>query len=318
MIESKYTIFDALCTVRDFIRWGTSRFVEAKIYLGHGTDNAWDEAVRLVLHALHLPLDMDKNVFAEVLGSQLTKQERLEVYTILEIRIKTRIPTPYLTGEAWFAGLPFKVDERVLIPRSPIAELVESGFEPWLKMSPSRILDLCTGSGCIGIACALAFPDALVDISDLSPDALDVAEVNVARYQLEDQVQIIHSDLFANVDEENYDLIISNPPYVDARDFAEMPEEFRHEPSLGLDAGTDGLDIVRYILRDAAKHLHPGGILIVEVGNSGAALEETYPEVPFLWFEFERGGHGVFMLTASQLAEHQQCFSAACPTNCDA
>ncbi|PXF31895.1 hypothetical protein WH50_07260 [Pokkaliibacter plantistimulans] len=296
---------DELRTVRDMIRWAVSRFSEAKIFFGHGTDNAWDEAVNLVLNAVHLPWDVDK----EVLDARLTRQEREKITDWVLKRVKDRIPAAYLIGEAWFAGLKFYVDQRVLVPRSPLAEMIEQRFEPWLQCKPvHRILDLCTGSGCIGIACASVFDDASVDLVDISPDALAVAKLNIKRHQMEDRVKAIRSDVFNGLAEQQYDLIVSNPPYVDAEDIASMPDEFHHEPALGLASGDDGLDVTRRILRQAVDYLTPDGLLIVEVGNSEIHLQEQYPQVPFLWLDFERGGHGVFMLTADQLRQCAHLF----------
>lgn len=305
-METREQILQQLHTLRDYVRWGMSQFERTGVHYGHGTDNAYDEALVLILHTLHLPHDC----VPHVLDARLTQAEREQVLGVLEARFQKRLPAPYITGEAWFAGIPFHVDKRVLIPRSPIAELIEAGFEPWLGGHyPARILDLCAGGGCIGIACALYFSDADVVLGDISSDALVVAELNIERHGLEDRVQAVQSDLFAALgDEGPYDLIVSNPPYVDALDIAALPAEFRHEPMLALAAGDDGLDLARRILREAAQHLTPEGILIVEVGNSWEALEEAYPQVPFTWLEFERGGHGVFLLTRAQLEEHAADF----------
>lgn len=294
-----------LISVRDYIRWGMSELLRGEAFFGHGTDNAYDEALQLVLHVLKLPPDTPPGM----LDARLTREERLLLLSTIDARVRGRVPTPYLAGEAWFAGLPFHVDERVLIPRSPIAELIEAGFEPWLGgHSPRRVLDLCTGSGCIGIACAYAFPDAEVVLSDISADALAVADSNIRRHGLHDRVQAVQSDLFAAFEGEHFDLIVSNPPYVDASDLAAMPQEFRHEPELALAAGHDGLDIARRILRESRRHLEPDGLLVVEVGNSAVALEAAYPDVGFTWVEFERGGEGVFVLTEPELEIYQGAF----------
>ncbi len=299
-------ILDDLHTLRDYVRWGMSQFERAGCYYGHGTDNAYDEAMGLVLHTLSLPIDTP----LPVLDARLTRSERAEVLSVLKMRFEQRLPAPYITGEAWFAGFAFNVDERVLIPRSPIFEIIESGFAPWLDEAREapRILDLCTGSGCIGIACALHLPESHVVISDISDDALDVAATNVQRHDVHERVQIVQSDLFATLADERFDIIVSNPPYVDAHDMTTLPAEFEHEPRMALEAGDDGLDLVCVMLREAAAHLNEGGLLIVEVGNSWVALEEAYPNVPFTWLEFERGGHGVFLLTREQLIEHANEF----------
>ena len=299
-----------LSSILDFIRWGASQFRAAELSFAHGMASALDEASYLVLHTLHLPVDTPELYFA----SKLTQVEKQKVMDILERRIIERKPAAYLTHEAWFAGLPFYVDERVLVPRSPIAELIEKQFYPWIdETQVAHILDLCTGSGCIGIACAYAFPQAEVDLSDISTDAITVAKINIERHGVSAQVQALESDLFTKLSGKRYDLIVSNPPYVDAAEIAEMSSEFQHEPLLGLAAGIDGLDTVHQILTTAREHLTDHGILVVEVGNSQFALIEAYPTVAFQWLEFERGGDGIFLLTARQLDEYAEIFKAAVP-----
>ncbi len=297
---------DTLITLRDFIRWAASRFREAGLHFGHGTDNALDEAVTLVLHALHLQPDLPP----VYLGARLTREERVRVVELLRRRLEERIPAAYLTGEAWFAGVPFYVNEHVLVPRSPIGELIERGFEPWVGDSPvNSILDLGAGSGCIGIASALRFPNARVDLVDISDQALTLARRNLERHGLEERVRLIQSDLFSELAGVGYDIILSNPPYVSRRELAGLPREYRWEPVLGLEAGDDGLRIVKRILREASGYLASGGIVIIEVGSSAEALMEHYPEVPFLWLDFERGGDGVFLLTTEQVIEYQALFN---------
>jgi len=286
-----------LTTIGDFIRWTASSFENSNLYFGHGTDNAWDEAVALVLETLSMPKITDPVLF----NCRLTGTEKQNIVNNISLRINERKPLSYITHKAWFAGQEYYVDERVLIPRSPIAELIENHFEPWLLHSPLKILDLCTGSGCIALACAMAFPEADVDGSDFSEDALAVAEINKKKLSLEAHCNFIHSDLFTNLQVKKYDLIISNPPYVDALDMSTLPIEYQFEPELGLASGNDGLDITRKILAQAANYLSENGILIVEVGNSAAALELAFPDMQFTWLEFERGGEGVFLLDKSQL-----------------
>lgn len=286
-----------LSTIRDFIRFCLSRFYEANLFFGHGTDNAWDEAVALILQALHLPPDTSQ----KILNAKLTTTEKKHILELIQQRVEKRIPLPYLFKQASFAGLSFYVDERVLIPRSPMAELIETEFTPWINPDRVfRILDLCTGSGCIAIACALAFPESHVDAADISPDCLAVAKINIERYDLSDRVHLYLSDLFNALPKQHYDIIISNPPYVDCEDMAMLPAEFLHEPRLALNAGEDGLEIVKRILAQAKDYLTPEGILVVEVGNSETALQTQFPHLSFMWPSFKRGGDGVFLLTREQ------------------
>lgn len=284
---------DSLRTLRDFLRWGASRFAAAEVFFGHGTTGAADEAAVLIAHALHLDLPLAP----EFLDAALTGGERAAVLALLERRVTERQPAPYLTGEAWFAGLRFAVDPRVLIPRSPIAELIERNFAPWFDDAPpARILDIGTGSGCIAIACALAFPESRVDAVDISADALAVAQTNVARHGLQDRVRLLRSDLYAALPGERYDLIVSNPPYVPQAEYAELPAEYRHEPAAALLSPDEGLEHPLRILRGAAGHLTRRGVLVLEVGASWPALAERVPELPLLWLELERGGEGVALI----------------------
>ncbi|MGF1762863.1 50S ribosomal protein L3 N(5)-glutamine methyltransferase [Aliivibrio kagoshimensis] len=294
-----------LRTLQDMLRWTVSRFNAAGLFYGHGSDNSWDEAVQLVLPTIYLPIDIP----AHVRESRLTTSERQRIVERVIRRINERTPTSYLTNKAWFCGLEFFVDERVLVPRSPIGELIEAQFQPWLIEEPIRIMDLCTGSGCIAIACAYAFPEAEVDAIDISADALEVAEQNIQEHGLDQQVFPIRSDLFRDLPKDKYNLIVSNPPYVDQEDMESLPEEFQHEPELGLAAGTDGLKLVRRILSNAPDYLTDDGILICEVGNSMVHMMDQYPNIPFTWLEFENGGHGVFMLTRAQLVECKEEFA---------
>lgn len=295
-------------SLREMIYYGASAFDAASLYYGHGTDNALDEAANLAFFALKETPDYSD----ERLDLSLSKDDITSVNTLFQKRIETRQPAAYLTHEAWFAGLPFYVNENVLVPRSPFAELIEEQFQPWVTPEKvHNILDLCTGSGCIAIACALAFPDATVDAADISKAALEVAEKNKITHQLKNRLNIIESDLFSNLQKRRYDLIVSNPPYVDAEDMANLPDEYRHEPVLGLAAGETGLDLVIPMLRDAKHHLNSDGVLIVEVGNSEHALTERFPNVPFMWLSFEYGGEGVFMLDAKDVEKYHDVFAAA-------
>lgn len=290
-----------LQTLIDLIRYGASRFGAAGLTFGHSYDNALDEATQLTLHALHLPHDLSP-VYGQ---ARVTADEKAKVLALFERRIDERIPAAYLTGEAWFAGLPFLTDTRALVPRSPIAELIEDGFEPWLAQRPvERVLDLCTGSGCIAIATAVHQPDWQVDGVDISPDALALAHSNLARFGVGDRVRLLQSDLFASLAGEKYDLIVTNPPYVTHAEVDALPREYDHEPELGLRAGDDGLDLALRILRDAPAHLNDGGLLICEVGESERALVELLPEIPFAWVEFKVGQMGVFVVEGDDLVAH--------------
>lgn len=290
--------------VEQILSEASEKLEQANVYCGHGTDNTWDEVCLLLLHALGL-----ERADESILQQQLSETERLSFAALIDRRIREQVPAAYLIGEAEFAGMRFIVDARVLVPRSPIAELIHKGFRPWLNIQPTSVLDLCCGSGCIGIATAAAFTEAQVVLSDLSADALDVARLNVAKHSLEERCEVIQSDLFVNLGGKVFDLIVSNPPYVDQRDIDEMPAEYKAEPELGLAAGVDGLDLVQPMLANAAKYLNEGGHLIVEVGNSWVALEERYPTVPFTWIEFEYGGEGVFILSKEELIKYQEALA---------
>lgn len=293
-----------LKTIQDMMRWAYSYFNTSDLYYGHGYENGWQEAQQLVLTALYLPADVPEAMYA----SHLTDVEKKRVIELIQARLGTRQPVAYLTNSAWFCGLEFYIDERVIVPRSPIGELIRAQFTGFINHKPKRILDLCTGSGCIAIACAEAFPEAEVDAVDLSPDALDVAQLNIERYQLSDRVFPISSDLFNGLLQDKYDLIVTNPPYVDQEDLDDMPEEFHFEPKLALGSGEDGLDITKRILAEAADYLSEDGVLICEVGNSMVHLIAQYPIVPFNWIEFKQGGFGVFSLTKAQLDEYRSLF----------
>lgn len=289
-----------LVTLRDFLRWSVSRFNEAGLHFGHGTQNAYDEAAYLLLHALHLPHER-LEVF---LDAVLTDSERQTVHALLERRIRERIPAAYLTREAWLGDFPFYVDERVIVPRSHIAELLlEEPLAPWIADSDAidSALDLCTGSGCLAILLAHAFPNAHVDAVDISEDALEVAARNVSDYELGERIELIRSDLFSSLTGRRYDVIVSNPPYVTGESMRTLPEEYRHEPALALASGEDGLDAVRGILAGARAHLKPNGILAVEVGGNRAIVEKAFPRLGFTWLESESGEGMVFLLQREQL-----------------
>lgn len=291
-----------LKTIRDVLRFAVSRFNEAKLSFGHGLGNAYDEAAYLILHTLHLPLDR----LDPFLDAKLLPDELHQLFNMLEKRIQQRVPAAYLTNEAWLGAHRFYVDERVIVPRSFIAELLPDGLEPWLpdSLNVRSALDLCTGSGCLAILLADHYSNADVDAVDLSADALEVAQRNINDYGFEEEIRLVKSDLFAALKGCRYDLIVSNPPYVKSQSMAALPEEYRHEPSLALASGDDGLDHVREILRAAPEHLEPNGILVVEIGHNRAAMEATYPELPFIWLDTASGADFVFLLTQSDLAAH--------------
>ena len=285
-------------TVEQLIHYGTLLFEQSELWFGHGTDNAFDEAAELVFFGAGLRHEDAADVYSRQLGAG----ERSAILALFERRIAERIPAAYLTQRMWFAGHEFYVDQRVLVPRSPIAELVEAQFQPWIVPEKvHRILDIGTGSGCIAIASALYLPAAQVDASDVSDDALAVTTINIARHGVEGRVRAVRSDVFDALAGERYDVIVSNPPYVGDSEMADLPLEYRHEPVTGLHSGVDGLDVVRRILSGAREHLESHGLLVVEVGNSETALIEAFPDIPFTWLAFDRGGGGVFLLTAEQL-----------------
>lgn len=288
-----------LQTVRDWLRFAVSAFNAAKLSFGHGSASAYDEAAYLILHTLHLPLD----TLAPFLDARLTSDEKNILNALLRQRVEKKLPAAYLTHEAWLGDFHFYVDERVIVPRSFIAELLQERLAPWIADPEkiSRALDLCTGSGCLAILAAYAFPGAEIDAADISPDALEVARRNVADYELASRINTLQSDLFSQLKNKKYDLILSNPPYVAAPAMAALPPEYRHEPQLALGSGTDGLDATRQILAHAAAHLNPGGMLLVEIGHNREALEAAYPQLPFIWLEVSAGDELVFMLRREDL-----------------
>lgn len=297
-VEPLATIAARLRTIRDLVRFGASAFAEAGLCFGHGTDNALDEALALALHALRL----DHSIERRWLESRLTEAEIERVFELFRRRIEERKPAAYLIGETWFAGLLFHVDERVVIPRSPFAELVRKRFQPWLESERvARILDLGCGSGCIGIACAYAFPDAVVDLVDCDDGALEVARDNVALHELAARVRVRKSDLFADLDARTYDLIVCNPPYVDAATYAGLPPEYAYEPRIGLQSGEDGLAHALAVLGEAAAHLADGGLLAIEVGEGRTRLEHRLPHLGLIWVELEHGGDGIAVISKSDL-----------------
>lgn len=292
---------DSLITLRDLMRFAVSRFRQADVFFGHGTNNAWDEAAYLLLHTLHLPIDQ----LEPFIDARLTGHELAECLNIIRRRIEERIPAAYLTHEAWLGEYRFYVDQRAIIPRSHIAELLEEQLSPWVEdpWAINRVLDLCTGSGCLAILAALAFPEARIDAIDISEDALSIAQRNISDYALETRIHTLKSDAFAAIPNERYDLIISNPPYVNSESMAVLPPEYRQEPEIALASGEDGLDFTRIILHEAANHLNPGGLLIVEIGHNREALEAAYPDTPFTWLETAAGGNFVFLLRQKDLPD---------------
>ena len=290
-----------LLTVRDWLRWSVSRFQAEKLFFGHGSDNAYDEAAYLILHRLHLPLDR----LEPFLDARLTLAERQDLWAFLHRRIEQRLPAAYLTQEAWLGDFRFFVDERVIVPRSYFGELLETGLSPWLDAPEmvSSALDLCTGSGCLAILMAHAFPQAAIDAVDISPDALAVATINVADYGLTEQIRLVQSDLFRQLSGQRYDLIVCNPPYVTAAAMADLPAEYRHEPGLALAAGQDGLDIVRRLLGEAADHLNDDGLLFVEVGHNAEIVDAAFPDLALTWIDTPSSEGKIFLLTREQLLD---------------
>ena len=290
-----------LHTVRDCVRFAVSRFNEAELFFGHGSDNAYDEAIYLILHTLHLPLEQ----LEPFLDARLTHSEMQHVMGLLQRRVTERLPAAYLTQEAWLGEHRFYVDERVIVPRAFIAELLRDQLTPWIADpdAVTSVLDLCTGSGCLAILAALAFASAKVDAVDLSPDALAVAAINVAEYDLDGQIELVYSDLFDGVHGRTYDLILSNPPYVDAESVAALPKEYLHEPAMALGSGNDGLDATRRILAQARPYLSPHGMLIVEIGHNRERIEADYPQLPITWLETSAGDEHVFLLRREELPE---------------
>ena len=302
MADSHTELVQRLTRPLDLIRYASSRFAAAELHFGHGTANALDEACALVLGALHLPPDLP-DVF---LNGALSSAETRAVLALIERRVEEQLPVAYLLGRCWYAGQEFRVSPDTLIPRSPIFELIENGFSPWLELEPERVLDLCTGSGCLAILLAQAFPGVPVDGADLSQAALDIAQSNVQRFGLSEQIELLQGDGLQACAGRRYDLIVSNPPYVPSAEYLGLPAEYKHEPRLGLESGADGLDFVRGLLAQAAQFLNPGGLLVCEVGSAAGFLIDAYPDLPFTWAEFSRGGDGVFLLSREDLASIQE------------
>ena len=298
-------VITTLTTIRDYIRWGSSQFLKNNVFFGHGIENSLQESASLVFHAIFQPYNLDDCY----LDATLTLAERKDVMKLLRRRIDERLPVAYLTNQAMFCSLSFFVDERVLVPRSPIAELIQQRFNPWVdEEQVFNILDLCTGSACIAIACAYAFANAQVDAVDLSDDALDVAQINVDKHDLSEQLILYKSDLFNDLPLTKYDLIVSNPPYVAIKEWKELPDEYHNEPEMGFTGGETGLDLVLRILAEASNYLTEQGVLVIEVGSSAETLQQMFPEIPFYWLEFEQGGDGIFLLTSEQVQQYQQQF----------
>lgn len=304
--EKQQDIIDNLHTIRDYIRWTISEMAVNQVYFGHGSDSIWDESVHLVLSAINVSHDIDSNMVA----SRLLTEEKKKIIDYVYQRACERKPLPYILKKAWFVGMEFDIDERVIIPRSPIAELIRNDFSPWVNDIDDikNVLDLCTGSGCIGIACSEVFENANITLVDISDDALAIANHNIKKHQVGDRVKAIKSDLFNNLKGQKFDVIISNPPYVDKEDLDSMPKEYHYEPKLALEAGDDGLEIAKRIILEADQYMTEKGVLIVEVGNSQYALMEMCPDVPFTWLSFAEGGDGVFLLTYDELVKYKEHF----------
>lgn len=293
--------------IGDVLTTAAEQMDAAELFFGHGTDNAWDEACTLLFDVLGVPPDVDESIANEPFPAEA--MERFQ--RLLSRRITEKVPMAYLLGQAWYAGFPFRVNENVLIPRSPLAELIEKRFKPWFAGDAKKVLDLCAGSGCLGILAAHYFPEAEVFLGELSAEAIEVARQNIEFHGLDDRISVCESDLFENLVPDKFDIVLSNPPYVDEAGFEAMPGEFQHEPELGLISGKDGLDITRRILFDAERWLTEKGILVVEVGNSWVALEQAYPDLPFTWVEMERGGEGIFVLSAEDLGRFRDSIQGA-------
>lgn len=304
--EKQQDIIDNLHTIRDYIRWTISEMTVNKAYFGHGSESIWDESVHLVLSAINVSHDIDSNM----VSSRLLTQEKQQIIEYVYQRACQRKPLPYILKKAWFAGMEFDIDERVIIPRSPIAELIRNDFAPWVSDIDGvrNVLDLCTGSGCIGIASATVFEEADITLVDISDDALAIANHNIKKHQLTDRVKAIKSDLFSNLKGQKFDVIVSNPSYVDKEDLDSMPKEYHYEPKLALEAGDDGLDLAKKIILEADQYMTENGVLIVEVGNSQYALMEICPDIPFTWLSFSDGGDGVFLLNYDELVKYKDLF----------